>query len=134
MTMRADCRQELFKALDLVALVCTDLATHALGRLGYRVVARTSSLESLVLFEQDPDAFDLVITDLTMPHLSGTALAEKMHALRPDLPVILSSGFSSSISDDNAREAGFSAYLKKPLVMKDLAAAVRDVLDEKKTI
>ncbi len=111
-----------------------DLATQALGRLGYRVVARTSSLESLALFEQDPDAFDLVITDLTMPQLSGTALAEKMHALRPGLPVILNSGFSTSISDDNAREAGFSAYLKKPLVMKDLATAVRDVLDQKKTI
>jgi PAS domain S-box-containing protein len=110
----------------------TDLAVQALGRLGYRVVARTSSLESLALFEQNPDAFDLVITDLTMPQLSGTALVEKMHALRPDLPVILSSGFSSSISDDTAREAGFSAYLKKPLVMKDMAAAVREVLDHNK--
>jgi PAS domain S-box-containing protein len=106
-----------------------DLATQSLGRLGYTVVAKTSSLASLSLFKQDPDAFDLVITDLTMPQLAGKALAEKMHEIRPDIPIILSSGFSTAISDDVARSMGFSAYLKKPLVMRELAAAVRDVLD-----
>lgn len=106
-----------------------DLVTQVLGRLGYRVVARTSSLESLSLFKQDPAAFDLVITDLTMPQLAGKALAEKIHEIRPDIPVILSSGFSTAISDDVARGMGFSAYLKKPLVMRELAAAVREVLD-----
>ncbi|BBO71274.1 hypothetical protein DSCA_52040 [Desulfosarcina alkanivorans] len=109
-----------------------DLATQALGRLGYRVAARTSSLEALTLFNQDPDAFDLVITDLTMPQLAGKVLAEKIHAIRPDIPIILSSGFSTAISDDDARSMGFSAYLKKPLVMGELAIAVRNVLDGEK--
>lgn len=106
-----------------------DLATQVLGRLGYVVVAKTSSVEALALFKQDPEAFDLVITDLTMPQLDGKALAKKMHVLRPDLLIILSSGFSASISNDGARGMGFSAYLKKPLVMRELAAVVREVLD-----
>ena len=110
-----------------------DLATQVLGRLGYNVVARTSSVEALALFKQDPAAFDLVITDLTMPQLAGKALAKKMHELRPDLPIILSSGFSTSISDEVALSMGFSAYLKKPLVMKELSAAVREVLDGGRT-
>jgi CheY-like chemotaxis protein len=106
-----------------------DLAAQALGRLGYEVVTRTSSIEALSLFRKDPAAFDLVITDMTMPQMAGKALAVEMHALRPDLPIILSSGFSSSISDDTAREMGFCAYLKKPLAMRELALTVRAVLD-----
>jgi DNA-binding response OmpR family regulator len=96
------------------------------------VVTRTSSVDALSLFRQDPAGFDLVITDMTMPHMAGKALAVEMHALRPDLPIILSSGFSSSISDDMVCEMGFCAYLKKPLVMRELAAAIRDVLDGKR--
>ena len=92
-----------------------DLAVQVLGRLGYRVAARTSSVEALALFKQDPAAFDLVITDMTMPQLAGKALAKQMHALRPDLPIILSSGFSTSIREESARTMGFSAYLKKPV-------------------
>lgn len=67
-----------------------------------------------------------------MPQLAGDALAKKIHGLRPDLPIILSSGFSTSISDDAAREMGFSAYLKKPLVMRELSVAIREVLDRAK--
>ena len=111
-----------------------DLATQVMGRLGYKVVARTSSVDALALFKQDPAAFDLVITDLSMPKLAGKALAEKMHELRPDLPIILSSGFSTSISDEAARSMGFCAYLKKPLVMIEMAAAVRKVLDSGKAL
>ena len=106
-----------------------DLTTQVLVRLGYNIVAKTSSLEALALFKQDPAAFDLVITDLTMPQLAGKALAKKIHDLRPDLPIILSSGFSTSISDEAAREMGFSAYLKKPLVIRELSVAIRKVLD-----
>ncbi len=106
-----------------------DLTTQVLARLGYKIVAKTSSLEALALFKQDPAAFDLVITDLTMPQLAGKALAKKLHELRPNLPIILSSGFSTSISDEDAREMGFSAYLKKPLVMRELSVAIRKVLD-----
>ena len=107
----------------------TDLATQVLVRLGYTIVAKTSSPDALALFIEDPAAFDLVITDLSMPQLAGDALARKIHRLRPDLPIILSSGFSTAISDEAAREMGFSAYLKKPLVMRELSAAIREVLD-----
>ena len=109
-----------------------DLTTQVLVRLGYTIVAKTSSLDALALFKQDPAAFDLVITDLTMPQLAGKALAKKLHELRPDLPIILSSGFSTSISDEAAREMGFSAYLKKPLVIRELSVAIRKVLDDPK--
>ena len=109
-----------------------DLAVQTLGRLGYGVVAKTSSLEALALFKEDPKAFDLVITDLTMPGLAGTALVKKIHELRPDLPVLLISGFSSSISIESARAEGFCAYLNKPLVTAELANAVREVLDGQK--
>ena len=109
--------------------VQADLARQVLTRLGYEVVAKTSSVEALSLFEQDPAAFDLVVTDMTMPVLSGKRLAQRIQAIRPDVPMILCSGFSSSISDTAAGEMGFTTYLKKPLVMKDMAMAVRQVLD-----
>ena len=109
-----------------------DLATQVLVRLGYTIVAKTSSLDALALFKQDPAAFDLVITDLAMPQLAGKALAKKLHDLRPDLPIILSSGFSTSISDESARDMGFLAYLKKPLVIREPSVAIRKVLDDAK--
>ena len=94
--------------------VQADLARQVLTRLGYDVVAKTSSVEALSLFEQDPAAFDLVVTDMTMPALSGKRLAQRIHAIRSDVPMILCSGFSSSISDTAAGEMGFTTYLKKP--------------------
>ncbi|WP_419657045.1 two component system sensor histidine kinase [Desulfosarcina variabilis str. Montpellier] len=109
--------------------VQADLARQVLTRLGYDVVAKTSSVEALSLFEQDPAAFDLVVTDMTMPALSGKRLAQRIHAIRSDVPMILCSGFSSSISDTAAGEMGFTTYLKKPLVMKDMAVAIRQALD-----
>lgn len=106
-----------------------DLARQVLTRLGYEVVAKTSSVEALSLFEQDPAAFDLVVTDMTMPVLSGKKLVQRIHAIRPDVPMILCSGFSSSISDSAVGEMGFAIYLKKPLVMKEMAIAIRQALD-----
>jgi CheY-like chemotaxis protein len=111
-----------------------DLVKQILSRLGYSVVAQTSSVDALALYKQDPAAFDLVITDLTMPQLTGKALAKKMHELRPELPIILSSGFSSSISDEAVRNMGFRAYLKKPLVISELSAAIREVLDDRESM
>ncbi len=100
-----------------------------LEALGYRVTARTSSIEALEAFKAKPHAFDLVITDLTMPQLVGTELARTLLALRPDLPVILCTGFSGLAVQEKAKEIGIRDYIMKPVVKSDMAKKVRHVLD-----
>ncbi len=104
-----------------------------LQRLGYTATATTSSLDALKLFSRKPDQFDLVITDQTMPKLTGDDLAGKMMALRPDLPIILCTGHSELIDEKKAKKIGISAYLSKPIVMGKLARTVREVLDNRST-
>jgi len=106
-----------------------ELGRQMLVKLGYGVVAMTDSLESLELFREDPDRFDLVITDMTMPHLTGDKLAKELMMIRPDIPIIISTGFSKQMDEDRAKEMGIKAFAMKPLVMRDLANTVRDVLD-----
>ncbi len=104
-----------------------------LQRLGYTATATTSSLDALKIFSRQPDQFDLVITDQTMPKLTGDDLAGKMMALRPDLPIILCTGHSELIDEKKAKKIGISAYLSKPIVMGKLARTVREVLDNRST-
>jgi len=106
-----------------------DLGRQMLERLGYHVVCRTSSIEALELFKNRPDRFDLVITDMTMPNLTGDRLAGQIMSIRPDIPVILCTGFSEQISEESARKIGIREFILKPLVMDKLATAVRAVLD-----
>lgn len=106
------------------------LMQSALSALGYRVTACTSSPEALNLFLADPAAFDLVITDMTMPHLSGSELAQEILKRKPTQPVILCSGYSSFMDADKAAAIGIRAFLLKPLSRRELAAAVRKVLDD----
>lgn len=101
-----------------------------LRRLGYGVTATTSSAEALRLFKQDPSMFDLVITDHTMPHLTGLGLAKKLLAIRPDVPIILCTGFSESLSEETVKRAGIREFVQKPLIRREMAAAIRQVLDE----
>jgi PAS domain S-box-containing protein len=98
--------------------------------LGYAVEARTSSLEALALFEAMPDKFDLVISDMTMPQMTGDMLARELIKIRPDLPVILCTGFSENISKEKAATMGIKAFLMKPLRKEELAHTIRKVLDE----
>lgn len=98
--------------------------------LGYRVTALMDSRETLHHFERRPAEYDLVITDMTMPHLTGAQLACNLQAIRPDIPVILCSGFSELINEEKARSLGISHYIMKPIVKRDLANIVRKVLDE----
>jgi len=107
------------------------LAETMLKRLGYCVTARTSSLEALTTFQNQPDAFDLVITDYSMPGMAGIDLARRMLQIRPQLPIILCTGFSSTISEEKARIAGIKGFAMKPVAMKELAALIRKVLDKK---
>ncbi len=107
----------------------TDSGRRMLEHLGYEVVALTNSLEALEYFRTHRDSVDLVITDLTMPHMTGDVLAREMMLIRPDIPIILCTGFSDLMSEDKARIMGLREFITKPLVMKHLARAVRHALD-----
>ncbi len=106
------------------------LGKELLSQLGYTVEIHTSSPEALQMFRQDPHRFDLVITDQTMPLLTGEALARELLRIRPDLPIILCTGFSHTMSAEKAKALGIQAYLMKPLAIRDLAPIVRHVLDK----
>ena len=106
----------------------SEMGQNMLQRLGYQVTVRRSSLEALTTFQNQPDAYDLVITDQTMPGMTGIDLARRMLQLRPDLPIILCTGYSSLISEDKAKSAGIRGFALKPLAKKDLAVLIRRVL------
>jgi PAS domain S-box-containing protein len=108
-----------------------DLLTQNLTLLGYSVVGTTSSEEALEIFSSNPTQFDLVITDLSMPHLTGLDLAVKMHALTPDIPIILCTGFSESISEETASDLGIQGIMFKPCSRTNLAESIRTVLDRR---
>ncbi len=110
-------------------LVIAKMAAKALERRGYRTTIRTSSVEALALFQSKTDQFDLVITDMTMPNLTGELLAAEMLKLRPDLPVILCTGFSKKISDHTVAALGIRSLIMKPFSTRDLLNTVRRVLD-----
>ena len=109
--------------------VLTDMGRQMLERLGYKVVCRTSSIEALELFKAQPGNFDLVITDMTMPNMTGDKLAAALMDIRPDIPVILCTGFSEQITQEKAQKLGIRKYVLKPMVMNKLARTVRGVLD-----
>ena len=102
-----------------------------LERLGYQVTALTDSTEALKTFSSDPSRFDLVITDQTMPGMTGVQLARELLKIRPDIPIILCTGHSETVSPEMAMEAGIREFLMKPLVKQELAQVVRRVLDTK---
>ena len=101
-----------------------------LSSLGYQVATALGSLEALETFKKAPDAFDLIITDHTMPHMTGFNLAEQILESKPTAKIILCTGFSDSITQASIHAAGIRELLFKPIIKKELAAAVRQVLDE----
>ncbi|MBW2411323.1 MAG: response regulator, partial [Deltaproteobacteria bacterium] len=106
------------------------MSKQMLDLLGYDTVSRTSILDALELFQHDPYRFDLVITDMTMPKMTGEKLAGEILSIRPDIPVILCTGYSENISEERAKKMGIAAFVMKPLVMRDLANKIREVLDK----
>ncbi len=106
------------------------VGSRLLQSMGYEVTATTSSVEALNLFCRNPDGFDLVVTDQTMPLMTGDQLAREMLGLRRDLPVILCTGFSDLINEEGAKKLGIREFLLKPIRSPDLAKIVRRVLDE----
>ena len=106
------------------------IGKQILERLGYEVEARTSSLEALELFKIKSEKFDLVITDMTMPKMTGDHLAREIIKIRANIPIILCTGYSKKISEGKAEASGVRALVMKPVVAEQLAKIVRRVLDE----
>lgn len=107
-----------------------NVVQQILERLGYHVAARTSSVEALEAFQTQPEKFDLVITDLTMPNMTGTELAKRLIDIRPDIPIILCTGFSEAISEKKAQAIGIREYVMKPITTHDLATTIRKALNK----
>jgi two-component system, cell cycle sensor histidine kinase and response regulator CckA len=99
-----------------------------LENLGYEVVAQNSSLKAIELFRTQPDKFDLVVTDQTMPHMTGIQLSQEIRRIRSDIPIILCTGYSETVSEEKINAIGINELLMKPIVMHNLAEIVRQIL------
>lgn len=104
------------------------LGQEMLEQLGYEVVGRTDSQEALRIFSEEPGQFDLVITDYTMPHMTGLALAKELLHVRPDIPIILFTGFSKMVTEEKIKDAGIRAFMMKPVSRCELARTIQEVM------
>ncbi|MGD0235747.1 MAG: response regulator, partial [Syntrophorhabdales bacterium] len=109
-----------------------EMARHMLESLGYHVTVARHPTDAWNLFLEDPSRFDLVITDQTMPGVTGVTLAQKMLGVRKEMPIILCTGYSQMVSADKAKEVGIREFFMKPMVKKELAETIRRVLDGRK--
>ncbi|SMD12380.1 PAS domain S-box-containing protein [Desulfocicer vacuolatum DSM 3385] len=105
------------------------LISRILEQCGYTVISTNSSLDALEMIRKTPEAFDLVITDMTMPHMTGERLAPQILNIRPDLPIIICTGYSSRINENTIEKTGARALLMKPVNRKKLSTMVRAILD-----
>jgi PAS domain S-box-containing protein len=102
-----------------------------LKKMGYRVKEISNPLDALALFREQPGQFDLVISDVTMPHLTGLQLAREIRGINPDIPIILCSGFGSAVTREQIKTLGISHFITKPINRSNLARVIRKVLDSK---
>jgi PAS domain S-box-containing protein len=109
--------------------ILVQMAHDMLSQLGYNVTTRTSAVEAYELFAAAPNNFDLIITDQTMPHMTGMEFASKALALRPDIPIVLLTGYSETVTQETAKQAGVREYAMKPVVEEQMAKIIRAVLD-----
>jgi CheY-like chemotaxis protein len=133
---KTESSQSLPKGHECILLVddeedLVEIGAQMLSHLGYEVATRSDGAEALKVFRAQPERFDLVITDMTMPNLTGDRLAKELMKIRPDIPIILCTGFSENISEQKAKEIGIRELSMKPLVMRDLAMTTRRVLGSK---
>ncbi len=110
--------------------VVADLVALMLERLGYTVAVKTGALEALELFRSEPHRFDLIITDYMMPRVTGTELAAEILKIRPDMPIILCTGYSKKVTEKTAKDLGIKGFILKPPDRKELAELVRGILNE----
>ena len=115
--------------VDDEALI-VEMTRRMLERLGYRVKIALSPHDALEQFSADPNHFDLVITDMTMPEMTGVMLSEKIMKIRQDVPVIICTGYSDLLDEERAKQLGIAAYVMKPIHMIEISKIIRNVLDE----
>jgi CheY-like chemotaxis protein len=104
------------------------LGKEMLEGFGYEVIGATDGMAALDAFYKDPLSFDLVITDYTMPHMTGVELARKVFRIRPGLPLIMCTGFSEMINEEKAKAAGICEFLLKPITRQDMAEVIARAL------
>jgi len=109
--------------------VVVDANNRILKGLGYRVTSTMDSGDALDIFKRNPKDFDLVITDMTMPHMTGAELADELLKIRPEIPIILCTGYSYLVTPEKARDIGIKDFLMKPFSRREIAEAIRSVLD-----
>ena len=105
------------------------MAQQMLERLGYEVTTRTGSVDALEAFKANPDQYDLIITDMTMPNMSGRRLAQEVRKIRPEIPIIICTGFSDQIDEEKCKALGIQGYIMKPIIIKEFSNIIRRVLD-----
>ncbi|ACL03769.1 PAS/PAC sensor hybrid histidine kinase [Desulfatibacillum aliphaticivorans] len=108
-----------------------EMAEQMLGRLGYGVVTLSSPVEALDAFRNNPSKFDLIMTDMSMPEMSGVELFEKIRQVDETIPVVICTGYSNQINEKKALEMGMAAYVSKPMSMHGIASTLRQILDKK---
>jgi CheY-like chemotaxis protein len=107
------------------------MGKQMLEKMGYTVTVKVRSADVLETFRKNPYKYDLVITDQTMPHMTGAQLTRELIAIRPDIPVILCTGFSEKVNKKNFKARGVRAFVMKPIIKKDIARIIRGVLDNR---
>jgi CheY-like chemotaxis protein len=112
--------------------ILVQMSKSMLENLGYEVTTANDSLKAMEIFQAQPDTFDLVITDQTMPHIDGLQIARKIRQMQPNIPIILCTGFSEKVSQETVRAAGINVLLMKPFNLHDLGQTVKKVLDKAK--
>ncbi len=105
------------------------MGQQLLERLGYKVTVRTGSIEALEAFKANTGRFDLIITDMTMPNMTGIQFAQEVKKIRATIPIIICTGFSTHLSDEKCRKLGIQGYVMKPIMIRELAAIIRKVLE-----
>ena len=106
------------------------LIQSKLSFLGYRATCTTDPRKALEMVKADPSAFDLVVTDMAMPHMTGDILSSELLRLRPDLPIILCTGYSETLNEARARKIGIAGFLMKPAELSEFAVILRKTLDK----
>lgn len=112
--------------------ILIDVGREMLGELGYEVIATSSSSEALRIFQESPERFDLLCTDYTMPGMNGADLAREVMSIRPDMPVILCTGYNNMINEEQALAMGIRAFIMKPFKQRDIAEAIAGILQKDK--
>ena len=110
--------------------ILVEMGKIMLERLGYKVTTRTNSIEALAHFQNSPDQYDAVITDQTMPGMTGFDLARRMLQIRPDLPIILCTGYSNLVDEEQAKMIGIKGFIMKPMSKKDIGTLLKIVLEK----